>query len=271
MDAQQQTQQAAREARDQPAVTGVARAGMAAYGVVYLIVAWLAAQLVLGSPDGSASGQGALQEVRERPMGGVVLWLVAAGLGGLALWEGCQAVGGHRDADGLRRWGARATSAGRGVVFGVLAVLAVRVASGQAGSGGGGATGRLMSLPFGPAIVVLVGLAVAGVGVFSVAHAVSDRWRRGVEPEARSGALGRVVTALARVGFVTRGAAFLVLAGMFVWSAATHDPEKSAGLDQAIVRFRDEAFGPPLMLVVAAGLGCYGAFHVLRACFLRGE
>lgn len=268
---QQETEQAARDARDNPAVTAVARAGMAAYGVVYVIVAWLAAQLVLGSPDGPASGEGALQQVREQPQGAVVLWLVAIGLGGLVVWEACQAVGGHRDQDGLHRWGARAASAGRGVVFGVLAVLAVRVASGDAGSGsGGGATGRLMEMPLGPAIVVLVGLGVAGVGVFSLAQAVSERWRRGVEPEARSGALGRVVTVLARAGFVARGVAFLVLAGMFVWSAVTHDPGKSGGLDQAIVRFRDEPFGPALMLVVAAGLGCYGVFHVLRACFLRG-
>ncbi|TQK71106.1 uncharacterized protein DUF1206 [Nocardioides sp. SLBN-35] len=270
---EQRTEQAAREARDNPAVTGVARAGMAAYGVVYVIVAWLAAQLVLGSPDGPASGQGALEQLRDQPLGAVVLWLVAAGLSGLVLWEACQAVGGHRDQEGAQRWAARGVSAGRGVVFAVLAVLAIRTASGHesSGSGSGGATGRLMALPVGPVIVVLIGLGIACVGVFSIVHAVSDRWRRGLEPEARAGVLGQVVTVLARIGFGARGVAFLVLAGMFVWSAITHDPEKSGGLDQAIVRFRDEPYGPPLMLVVAAGLGCYGVFHVLRAGFLRGN
>lgn len=267
----QEAEQAARETRDHPAVTGVARAGMAAYGVVYVIVAWLAAHLALGSPEGSASGQGALRQVREQPMGAVVLWLVAIGLGGLVVWEAGQAIGGHREQDGLRRWGARAASAGRGLVFSVLAVLAVREASGHADSGGGGATGRLMAWSAGPALVALIGVAIAGVGVFSIAHAVSDKWRRGIEPRARAGAFGDMVTVLARVGFVTRGVAFLVLAGMFVWSAATHDPQKSSGLDQAIVRFRDEPYGPALMLLLVAGLGCYGVFHVLRACFLRQD
>ena len=274
--AQQKTEQVAREARDNPAVTGVARAGMAAYGVVYAIVAWLAAQLALGSPDGSASGQGALEQLRDQPLGAVVLWLVAGGLSGLAVWEACQVVGGHRDEEGAHRWAARAVSAGRGGVFAVLAVLAILTASGHGGSGGGsggsdGVTARLMALPFGPALVVLIGIGIAGVGVFSIVHALSDRWRRGVEPQARAGTLGQVVTVLARVGFVTRGVAFLVLAGMFVWSAVTHDPQKSGGLDQAIVRFRDLPFGPALMLVVAAGLGCYGLFHVLRAAFLRED
>ncbi|MBM7520429.1 DUF1206 domain-containing protein [Nocardioides nitrophenolicus] len=272
---EQGTERAARETRDHPAVTGVARAGMAAYGVVYVIVGWLAAQLALGHPDGSASGQGALEQLRDQPLGAVVLWLVAVGLAGLVVWELCQAVGGHRDQEGARRWLARAVSAGRGVVFAVLAVLAVRTASGGGasggGSGGGGLTGRLLALPVGPAMVVLVGLGIAGVGVFSIVHAMSDRWRRGVEPQARAGTLGSVVTALARIGFATRGVAFLVLAGMFAWSGVTHDPSKSGGLDQAIVRFRDEPYGPAAMVVVALGLGCYGLFHVLRAAFLRED
>ncbi|TNM39733.1 DUF1206 domain-containing protein [Nocardioides albidus] len=269
-DARDETEEAAREARDHPAVSGAARAGMAAYGVVYILIGWLAGQAALGRPTGSASGQGALEQVREQPLGAVVLWLAAAGLAGLVVWEACQAVGGHRDEDGLRRWAGRAASAGRGVVFGVLAVLAVRVASGHASGSGGGVTGRLMELPFGRTVVVLIALALAGVGVLSFVHVVTGRWRRGLDIEGRTGAVGRVVTVLARVGYVARGVAFLVLAGMFVWSAVTHDPSKSGGLDQAIARFRDEPFGPALMLVVAAGLACYGAFHIVRARFLRG-
>lgn len=264
------TERAAREARDSPAVSAAARAGMAAYGAVYILIGWLAGQLALGESGRSASGTGALRQVREQPMGAVVLWLAAAGLAGLVVWEVCQAIGGHRDEEGLRRWAARAASVARGAVFGLLAFLSIRVASGQARGSSGGVTGRLMAQPFGPALVVLVGLGVAGLGVYSIVHGVTDRWRRGLEAQGKAGALGRVVKVLARTGYVSRGVAFLVIAGMFVWSAITHDPEKSGGLDQAIVRFRDEPYGPWLMLVVAAGLACYGAFHVVRGYFLRG-
>ncbi|WP_408899473.1 DUF1206 domain-containing protein [Nocardioides sp. R1-1] len=270
-EAQSKTERMAREARDHPAVSAPARAGMAAYGGVYMVIAWLAAQLALGESARSASGKGALRQVREQPMGAVVLWLAAAGLLGLVVWEACQAVGGHRDEEGLRRWGARAASLARGTVFGVLAFLSIRVASGQAGGSGGGLTGRIMAQPYGPALLVLVALGVAGLGGYSIVHGVSDRWRRGLEAQGQVGTLGGVVKVLARVGYVARGVAFLVIAGMFVWSAVTHDAGKSGGLDQAIVRFRDEPYGPLLMLVVAAGLGCYGAFHVLRGAFLRGS
>ena len=266
-------EETARDARDHPALDWPARAGMLAYGAVYLLVAWLAVQLALRQSAGSASSEGALQEMAQKPMGSVALWLAAAGLAALTIWEACQAVGGHRGEDGLRRWGARAASAGRGVVFAVLAVLAVRTAAGGSGGGGGGrsATERVMALPLGPAIVVAIGLAIAAVGVASVVRGLGDRWRKGLETEGRTGGTGKVVEVLARLGYPSRGVAFLVIGGMFVWAGFTHDPDKSGGLDQAIMRFRDEPFGPWVIMLVAVGMGCYGAFHVARGWYLRGS
>ena len=40
-------ERAAREARDHPVLDALARAGFVAYGVVYLLIGWLAAQLAL--------------------------------------------------------------------------------------------------------------------------------------------------------------------------------------------------------------------------------
>ncbi|MFC5729929.1 MULTISPECIES: DUF1206 domain-containing protein [Nocardioides] len=263
--------EAAREARDHPALDWSARAGMLAYGVVYLLVAWLAAQLALREPAGSASSEGALQELAQKPLGSVALWLAAAGLSALTVWEACQAVGGHRAEEGLRRWGARAASAGRGGVFAVLVVLAVRTAAG-ASSGGGEQTmtERVMSLPFGPALVIMVGIALAALGVFSIVRGLGDRWRKGLDVEGRIGNVGTVVEVLARLGYPSRGVAFLAIGGLFGWAGLTHDADKSGGLDQAIVRLRDEPFGPWILVVVAVGLACYGAFHVARAWYLRG-
>lgn len=266
----------AREARDHPALKWSARAGMLAYGVVYLLVAWLSAQLALREPAGSASSEGALRELAQKPLGSVVLWLAAGGLAALTVWEACQAVGGHQGEEGLRRWGARAASAGRGVVFAVLAVLAVRTVAGDSsgGSSGGGehtVTERLMSLPYGPALVVAIGIAVGAVGVASIARGLGDRWRKGLEVEGRTGNVGTVLEVLARTGYPSRGVAFLLIAGLFGWAGLTHDADKSGGLDQAIVRLRDEPFGPWILVVVAVGLACYGAFHVARAWYLRGS
>lgn len=261
----------AREARDHPALEWPARFGMVAYGVVYALVGWLAAHLAFGDREGTTSGQGALHEIAEQPLGAVSLWLAAGGLAALAVWEACQAVGGHRSEEGVRRWGARAASAGRGVVFATLAVLAVTTALGDSGGGGSdGVTADLMSMPLGPALVVGVGIAIAGVGAASGFKGLTDRWRKDLEIDGQTGTVGGLVATLARAGYVTRGAAFGVVGGLFAWAGLTHDADKSGGLDQAIVRLRDEPYGPWLMLVVAIGLACYGVYHVFRAWYLRG-
>ncbi|UMG92511.1 DUF1206 domain-containing protein [Nocardioides sp. TF02-7] len=113
------------------------------------------------------------------------------------------------------------------------------------------------------------GLAVVGYGVYSAAKGLTDRWRREVDIGGRTGDVGRVMSVLARVGFVARGVAFGVIGGLLVWAAYTHDPEKSAGLDQALVRLRDAPAGPVLLMVVAVGLVCFGAFNVGKAWHLK--
>jgi len=268
----QRAGQKARAARDQPAVHGLARVGMAAYGLLYVVVAWLAAHLALGDRDGTPSGEGAFQQLARQPAGRWALWAVAAGLGCLVLRQALQAVGGHRDRDGLRRTVARLASAGRGVVFAVLAFLAVRTALGEGGGGRRapqGLTVDLMSLPLGPAVVVAVGAGIVGVGLASGWRALGDRWRRDLEADGRTGPVGAVVAFLARAGNHSRGVAFMVIGALFGWAGLTHDPRRSGGLDQAIVRLRDEPYGRWAILAVALGLGCYGAYHVVRGWYLR--
>jgi hypothetical protein len=263
----------AREARDHPALSWAARLGFVAYGVVYVVVAWLAVQLAFGEGQGSAaSGQGALHTLAEQPLGTVALALAAGVLAAVAVWEACQVVGGHKDREGLGRVAGRAGSAGRAVVFGTLAVLAVQVVLGDGGGGGtDGVTADLMRMPLGPWLVGAVGLAIFGYGIYSVVKGVTDRWRHEVAPDAQAGDLGTAFTALARVGFVSRGLAFCVIGALFVWAGATHDAQKSGGLDQALHRLRDAPFGQVLLTAVAVGLACYGVFNVAKAWYLRAR
>lgn len=262
---------AAREARDHPAVDRAARVGMAAYGVLYLLIGWLAAQLALGRSKGSASGEGALQEIAQKPWGAFGLWVVAAGLLAFGVWQCFQAVGGHRDEDGRKRALARLASAARAVVMVTLAVLAVRTALGTGGSGGGtgGATGKVMSLPFGPVLVMALAAVILAVAGASAHRGLTDRWRKDLEVDGQTGHAGRLATVLARAGYLSRAVAFAVIAFLFARAALEHDSRESGGLDQAIVRLRDEPFGPWLIVLVAIGLSCFGAYHLVRAWYLR--
>ncbi len=258
-------------ARNHPALEWLAKIGTAIYGVMYVVVGWLAVQVAFGESAGKASGSGAFREMAQQPFGEVMLWVATVGLGALALWKICEAVSGHKEEDGGKLVLARAASAGKAIVFVLLAVLAFQTVTGSSGGGSTeeGYTAKLMKLPFGPALVVFLGLAIIGYGVYSIYKGLSDKWKKSLESEGSTGDIGKAVTLLARTGYASRGFAFGVIGGLFAWAGFTHDAEKSGGLDQALLKLRDAPFGRILLVAVAIGLACYGVFNVAKAWYLR--
>ena len=113
-----------------------ARVGLVAYGVVHLVIAWIALQ-VAWSGGGDASSGGALRTVAEQPFGRTMLWLTVAGLAALVVWQLGTAVWGYQTEDGAKRVRKRLGAAGRVVVYGALAVSAAKIAAGTSGWSGG--------------------------------------------------------------------------------------------------------------------------------------
>ncbi len=150
---------------------------------MYVVVGWLAVQIAFGEPAGNASGSGALREMAQQPFGEVILWVACVGFVALAIWKTFEAVVGHKEEDGGKRVLARVMSAGKAIVFVVLAVLAFQTVTGSSGGGSSedGYTAKIMKLPFGPALVVALGLAIIGYGVYSVYKGLSDKWKKSLE------------------------------------------------------------------------------------------
>ena len=61
------------------------RAGLVTYGVVHLLIGWLALQLGWGHADSEASGSGALHELAQQPFGRWLLWAVGLGFAALVV------------------------------------------------------------------------------------------------------------------------------------------------------------------------------------------
>jgi hypothetical protein len=248
-------------------VDWVARAGLVAYGVVYVLIGWLALQLAWGDRSGKPSSSGALRELAQQPFGGVLIWIVSIGMFLLAAWQLIEAGFGHRDEDGKKRVAKRLASAGKAVVYVVIGVSGIKIAIGSGSSGKGEETftAKLMNLPAGQVLVAAVGIAIIGFGVYQLYRAWTEGFADKLDGEGRSGKSGTAYVAFGKAGYTARGVAFAIVGGLFVYAAVTHDAKKSGGLDQALFEVLDQPFGPILLTLVAAGLVCFGLFTFAQA------
>jgi hypothetical protein len=268
MDIAQQAGSAGRQAQNSEWMDRGIRAGLVAYGVVHLLIAWLALQLAFGEREGSASSSGALQQLAEQPFGMVMVWLVAIGMILLVLWRGLEAAQGHQDKDGAELWRKRASSILKAVLYGAIAVSAIRVATGSGSSGKGGTdstTARLMNLPAGQAIVVAVGLAIIGYGGYQIVKAWTEKFAKELDAEGKSGAAGSAYLLFGKIGHAAKGIAVGIVGGLFVYAGVTHEARKSGGLDQALHKVLEQPFGQVLLVAIALGIACYGLFCFARA------
>lgn len=231
--------------------------GLVSYGVVHVVLAWIAIQIALGG-RGDASSSGALRELASQPFGFALMIIMAVGLFTLVLWQGFEAAIGGRGTDDKDRLRRRLRSAGRAVVYLVLGVTAAAIAIG-AGGGSGNAeetvTARLLALPFGRVLVVALGAVVAGIGIGQIVRGVKKKFTE----DLRSG-VSRPVQVLGTVGYVAKGLALVIIGLLFGWAAWSYNPERAGGLDAALSTVRGQPFGSVLLLAMAAGFACFGLF-----------
>ncbi|MGA8210579.1 MAG: DUF1206 domain-containing protein [Nocardioidaceae bacterium] len=254
--------QAGREADDSEWMDHAVRVGLVSYGVVHLIIAYLAVRLALGDSGGQASSTGAFQQLREHTAGMITLYVVALGFVALVVWQAIEAGWGHREEEDGKRLRKRLVSGAKVVIYASLAFSAFSTASGSSSGGGGtdGYTATVMQMPGGTLIVGAVGLGIVVVAGFLGYRGWTEKFRSKLQSEGQSGREGRTYVLVGKVGYLAKAVAFTIVGLLFVWAAVTHDPQKSGGLDQALRELLQQPFGAVLLVVVGLGLACYGAF-----------
>lgn len=268
--AQHALDSAARDAA--PWIQLLARLGYAAKGVVYLIIGGLAVQAALtryGRPEGSG---GALLVIARQPFGRFLLGIVAVGLSGYVLWRLVQALldPEHKgtDAKGL------ATRAGyliSGVLYGAVALEAVRMLTGSSGGGGQNGeqadhwTAMAMSQPLGRWIVGAVGAGVILFGLYEFYRATSADLRKRMDLTSLGGNARTQLVRFGRFGLAARGVVFLIMGWFLIQAAWQYDPQDAQGLAGALGTLQDQPYGPFVLGVVALGLFAYGLFQLAKA------
>ena len=244
------------------------RFGLVAYGIVHLLIAWVALQLAFGNTRRSASSKGAMHQLAAQPFGEVALWAVAIGLSVLVVWRLLEAAVGHEEYDGFKRWRKRGTSLLKAIVYGGVALSAYKTAIGSGSSGSGGSkafTAQLMAKSYGPLLVGVIGLAIIAYGGNTAWRGWKEKFLEHLDFEGRTGKDGRAFRWFGKVGYIAKGIAIGIVGVLFGYAALHRDSSKTGGLDQALHDVLRQPFGPYLLAAIAVGIGCYGLFCFARA------
>lgn len=258
---------AAKSAAGSTGLAILARVGLASYGIVFVLLAWVTAKLAWGGAAESGDKSGALATLADDPVGRVLLWIIVVGLFALALWRLTEAIWGFQGESGTKRLRHRLTAAGKAIIFAGLAVSAIGAAMGNSSSDAAQqqqqASG-VLALPYGQFLVIAVALIVIGVGVWHVIKGFRKKFMDHINKAVSSG-IRSAIEKLGVFGYVASGIALALVGGILGYAALTYDPAKATGLDGALRLIITAPFGRILATIVAFGFLAYGLFHFARA------
>ena len=256
-------------AKSEPVKVG-ARIGLVAYGITYLLVAWLALHVAFGSGGEQTDQNGAFQTIASQPFGRVLLWVLVVGFVAVALWRLEQTIFASAGVqDSKEQIKKRVESGARAAIFAALAVIAGRTAlgSGESGTGQQAAAG-VLGWPGGRFLVGALGLAILAVAVVKAKHGWEKKFLEDMNTPSDRHAR-QVVERLGQVGSVAKAVSLGLIGVLVVVAAVQFDPSQANGLDPALKALAGQPFGMILLAVVALGLAAYGVFCFFDAKYHR--
>jgi hypothetical protein len=265
-------------ARNATGSTGVlmGRIGFVARGAVYVMVGWLALQAAVGSGTATPDQQGAFQAIAQQPAGIVLLGLVAIGLLAYAAWSVVRAVFdperlGHDAGAVVTRIG----FAVAGLSYAGLALAAANLALGWGAAAQSSDaktqdwTARLLSAPFGPPLVIVVGVIMLVVAATEFIRAYTANFRKYLSLEGLGPELHKWIVRVGRMGLAARGVVFALIGLFLIQAARQNDPSQAVGLGGALQKLAEQTYGEIWLGIVAAGLFMYGLFSFVEARYRR--
>ena len=253
----------------------LARGGLVARGLLYVVVAVLATQVAAGHYEARPDKQGALQAVVHQPFGRLMVLMLAAGFAGYAVWRFVEAAVGPVDQPDstktrFKRVGYFLRAGLYTFLFGSAVKLFIwsnSVASSEKAEADW--TGRVLEWPGGTWLIQVVGLGAIGAGLYIGWRGVAGKFRKRLKSLEMGEALCRWVRVVGTVGMVSRMLIAIMIGVFLIAAARQHNPEQAVGIDGALKRLAARAYGPTLLMVVALGLAAYGIYSFAEARYRR--
>lgn len=252
-------------------LTWMVRVGYVTRGTLFLIVGGLALLAAIGSGTRPPGVPDALQALLERPLGSLLLWLLAAGLLCFSGWRLLQAgLDADRHGDtpyGLMRRGSLAIS---GLIYFAVAIGTAsltfeerRTSEDQAARDW---SQWLMAQPFGRILMALIGIGFIGLAIGLAIKVMRAPYRKHIDP----GKVSRSwAVALGSVGILTRAFIFLMIGAFLCFAAYDANSNDVVALSGVLHMLQRQAYGGELLGIAALGLLAFGCFEMMQAAARR--
>ena len=256
---------ARRASRSRPA-QWLARLGLTARGVLYILIGVVAILVAIGQRAHEADQAGALQLLAGQPYGVVALWLLFLGFTGYALWRLSEAAFGVTgEGNGA---GPRLKSLARAVPYAIFAYLTIKVITGKKASQASqqkDTTATIMHHTGGRWLVGIVGLGIVIVGVALVVEGIRRKFMKYLRTYEMSPRTRRAIEKLGMIGTTARGLVFALVGVLVIDAAVQFKPSRAGGLDKALLTLRNQPFGEFLLILAAIGLLAFGVYGLAEA------
>lgn len=248
----------------------LARAGLVARGVVYLVIGVLALKLAFGDGGKATNQQGALQTIAHQSFGKTLLILVAIGLAGYALWRLIRAAVGH-GAEQRDSGSDRVAALASGIAYGILCVTAVKILT-DSSTGSGTPkepTAGVLGWSGGTVLVAIAGAVLIGVAVYQAYKGLAKKFVEDAKTGEMNPGVRKGYTALGVFGHVARAVVFALVGYGLIKAAIDYNAKEAIGLDGALRELADASYGPALLGLVAAGLAGFGIYSMVDARYRK--
>jgi hypothetical protein len=253
-------------AKNSKTTQALGRAGMVCYGVIHVLVAYLAVRVAFGSSE-QADQKGAIQEVGSTGMGVFLLWVLAIGLFAFGAWQFLLAAKSFQWVEKKgKRTRRKIGAAARGVIGIALGVTSIGYVTGSSSSGSSSQqqqqtmTAKVLALPAGPFLVAVVALVIIGAAVGTAAKGFRKSFLDDLDMTDLPSGTQQWVRRLGVFGYIAKGVTIGIIGVLVGIAALTADPKESGGMDAALKTLAGQPFGPVLLCLVAVGLASYGVY-----------
>ena len=258
-----------------PWLRWLARVGIVAEGLIYVLIGGLALAGAFDPSQQPSGSNGAMSKVAHVPLGHAMLALLALGLAAYVAWQLVLAVLDPECQQGrwrIRRIALRIHHLWSAALHCVLVGLAAWQMLGFGHGGNGGQTQKHLTamalrLPAGRWLIGGIGAGIVGFAL--VQWVLACRPQKTTRMDLTDTPLRVPILVLLVFGYVARGALFGMIGALLVHAAWRHAPNHAGGISGALQAMRQQPYGPWLLGAVAVGLIAFGLAQIAKARYRR--